>query len=58
MNSSFAIWNPLSDSFTSSEFMASAGLAAATTAALIEPKSAEAGDASFMNNVPDRLFKR
>jgi oxalate decarboxylase len=36
------------------DFMGAAGLAA--TAALAMPKSAEAGDLSFMNNVPDPLL--
>jgi hypothetical protein len=35
---------------------AAAGLAAATTAMLTGPKSAEASDPSFMNNVPDPLL--
>ena len=35
---------------------AAAGLAAATTAALVGTKPAEAGDPSFMNNVPDPLL--
>ena len=35
---------------------AAAGFAAATTAALMDPKRAEAGDPSFANNVPDRLL--
>ncbi|MDB5937334.1 MAG: bicupin, oxalate decarboxylase family, partial [Massilia sp.] len=38
------------------DFMAAAaGITAATTAALMGTKSAEAGDPSFMNNVPDPL---
>jgi oxalate decarboxylase len=38
------------------DFMAAAaGFAAATTAVLMGPKPAEAGDPSFMNNVPDPL---
>ncbi len=35
------------------DFMAVAGLAAAATAALMATRPAEAGDPSFMNNVPD-----
>ena len=35
---------------------AAAGITAATTAALIGSKRAEAGDPSFMNNVPDPLL--
>src|SRR5690348_10182781 len=38
------------------EFLAAAGIAAATAAALAGPKKAEAGDTSFMNNVPDPLL--
>jgi oxalate decarboxylase len=38
------------------EFMSAAGLAAVTAAALARPRSAEAGDPSFMNNVPDPLL--
>jgi oxalate decarboxylase len=39
------------------DFMAAtAALAAATTAALMGPKSAEAGDPSFQNNVPDPIL--
>ena len=37
------------------EFLGAAGLAAATTAALLRPNRAEAGDPTFMNNVPDPL---
>jgi oxalate decarboxylase len=35
---------------------AAAGLAAASTASLMGPRPAEAGDPSFMNNVPDPLI--
>jgi oxalate decarboxylase len=38
------------------EFLGTAGLAAATSAMLMRPGSAEAGDLSFMNNVPDPLL--
>lgn len=39
------------------DFMGTAaGMAAATTAALMNPGNAEAGDPSFMNNVPDALL--
>src|SRR5258707_7922770 len=38
------------------EFLGAAGLAAVTTAALMRPKPAEAGDPSFTNNVPDPLL--
>jgi oxalate decarboxylase len=38
------------------EFLAAAGLAAAATAATAGPKPAEAGDESFLNNVPDPLL--
>jgi oxalate decarboxylase len=38
------------------EFMSAAGLAAVTAAALARPRSAEAGDPSFMNNVPDPIL--
>ncbi len=39
------------------EFLATAaGIAAVTTAVLAGSKSAEAGDPSFMNNVPDKLL--
>jgi len=37
------------------EFLGAAGLAAATTAALLRPNRAGAGDPTFMNNVPDSL---
>jgi oxalate decarboxylase len=38
------------------EFLGATGLAAVTTAALMRPEPAEAGDPSFMNNVPDPLL--
>jgi oxalate decarboxylase len=38
------------------EFLAAAGLTAAAAAALANPTAAKAGDASFMNNVPDPLL--
>ena len=38
------------------EFLAGAGLTAAAAAALASPTAAEAGDPSFMNNVPDPLL--
>jgi oxalate decarboxylase len=38
------------------DFMAAAAFAAATTAALVGAKRAEAGDPTFMNNVPDPLL--
>jgi oxalate decarboxylase len=38
------------------EFLAGAGLSAAAAAALASPRAAEAGDPSFMNNVPDPLL--
>ncbi len=38
------------------EFLAAAGLTAAAAAALASPRAAEAGDPSFMNNVPDPLL--
>ena len=38
------------------DFMAAAAFAAATTAALAGAKRAEAGDPTFMNNVPDPLL--
>jgi oxalate decarboxylase/phosphoglucose isomerase-like protein (cupin superfamily) len=38
------------------EFLGAAGLAAATSVMLMRPKAAEAGDPSFMNNVPDPLL--
>jgi oxalate decarboxylase len=38
------------------EFLTAAGLAAATSAMLMGSKRAEAGDPSFMNNVPDPLL--
>jgi oxalate decarboxylase len=38
------------------EFLAGAGLTAAAVAALAGPTAAEAGDPSFMNNVPDPLL--
>ncbi len=38
------------------EFLGASGFAAATAAALFGSKSAEAGDPSFMNNVPDPLL--
>ena len=43
--------------FQRREFLTgAAALAAAATAALVGPKAAEAGDPSFMNNVPDPLL--
>ncbi len=38
------------------EFLAAAGLTTAAAAALASPRAAEAGDPSFMNNVPDPLL--
>ena len=38
------------------EFLAGAGLTAAAAAVLAIPRAAEAGDPSFMNNVPDPLL--
>jgi oxalate decarboxylase len=38
------------------EFFAAGGLAAVTTGLLARPNAAEAGDPSFMNNVPDELL--
>src|SRR5215471_15726553 len=38
------------------EFLGAGGLAAVVTAALMRPGSAEAGDPSFLNNVPDPLL--
>jgi oxalate decarboxylase len=38
------------------EFLGAASLAAATSVMLMRPKAAEAGDPSFMNNVPDPLL--
>src|SRR5580693_3516808 len=38
------------------EFLAAASLSAAAAAALASPSAAEAGDPSFMNNVPDPLL--
>ena len=38
------------------EFISTSGIAAAAMAAMAGPKSAEAGDPSFMNNVPDPLL--
>jgi oxalate decarboxylase len=38
------------------EFLAGAGFTAATAAALASTRAAEAGDPSFMNNVPDPLL--
>jgi oxalate decarboxylase len=38
------------------EFLGAAGLAAAVTTALLSSKRSEAGDPSFMNNVPDPLL--
>src|SRR5580698_10176681 len=38
------------------EFLAAAGLTAAAAAALARAGTAEAGDPSFMNNVPDPLL--
>jgi oxalate decarboxylase len=38
------------------EFLGASGLAAATSAVLMGSKSAEAGDPSFMNNVPDPIL--
>ncbi|HEV3027343.1 MAG TPA: cupin domain-containing protein, partial [Planctomycetota bacterium] len=43
--------------FPRRDFMAAAaGFAAATTGSLLGPKSAEAGDPTFMNNVPDPIL--
>jgi oxalate decarboxylase len=42
--------------FQRREFLAGAALAAAATTSLAGPGRAEAGDASFMNNVPDELL--
>jgi hypothetical protein len=36
--------------------LAAAGLTAGAAAALVRPGTAEAGDASLMNNVPDPLL--
>jgi oxalate decarboxylase len=53
---------PLTDKGTSMtdfdrrEFLAGAAMAAATTAAMLGTGKAEAGDPSFMNNVPDPLL--
>ena len=46
--------------FQRREFLTAAGLftAAAATATLVKSKPVEAGDASFMNNVPDPLLSR
>ncbi len=38
------------------EFLAGAGLTAAAAAAMANPTAAEAGDPSFLNNVPDPLL--
>ena len=38
------------------EFLTAAGLSAAAAASLASPRAAEAGDPSFMNNVPDPLL--
>jgi len=38
------------------EFLAAASLSAEAAAALASPRAAEAGDPSFMNNVPDPLL--
>src|SRR5579871_653132 len=38
------------------DFLAASGLAAAVTAVLTSPRSAAAGDPSFLNNVPDRIL--
>jgi oxalate decarboxylase len=38
------------------EFLTGAGLTAAAAAALASPRAADAGDPSFMNNVPDPLL--
>ena len=38
------------------DFLAAAALATAATASLVASQKAEAGDASFMNNVPDKLL--
>jgi hypothetical protein len=38
------------------EFLAAASLSAAAAAALANPRAAEGGDPSFMNNVPDPLL--